>query len=198
MNAIAPAEKGAHTIRVLRYVAVAALAFQAVHLVEHLAQFGYWATHPSEAPWLTPWATQGRDVLAVGGEASVGNELLHFLGNLIFLGGLVALVVLCRRAGKATGGFPSLRKATVVQGLHVAEHVVLTTTSFAFGKAIGLSTFLGLVDGPVMTSYRVWFHFLINLIATWYAGRALMEMNAGGLITTSTSATGKTATAIGH
>ena len=193
----APADKGARVIGVLKYVAAGALAFQAVHVVEHLAQFGYWIAHPGEAPWLTPWAAHGRDALAVGGEA-LGNELLHLIGNLIFLGGLLALVILCRRTGKSASDFPNLRIATVVQGFHVAEHVALTTTSFVLGKSIGLSTLLGLVDGPMMTSYRVWFHFVVNLIATWYAGRALAEMNAGGLITLPTSATRRAATAIGH
>lgn len=197
MDRIAPAERRDRVIGVLKLAAAGALAFQAVHLVEHLAQFGYWAAHPKEAPWLTPWAAHGRDALAVGGEAAVGNELLHLLGNVIFLGGLLALVTVCNRVGRDAGSVPSLRTATMVQGFHVAEHVALTTTSFVFGKSIGLSTFLGLVDGPVMTSYRVWFHFLINLIASWYAGRALVEMNADGLLTTSTSAANRTATASG-
>jgi hypothetical protein len=173
MERTALINKGANTIRMFRYIALAALAFQAVHLVEHLAQFGYWTTHPSEAPWLTPWAAQGRDALAVGGEAALGNELLHLLGNLVFLGGLLAMVMLFRTAGGAPGDLRSLRTATMIQGVHVAEHVALTTTSFLFGKAIGLSTFLGLVEGPAMTSYRVWFHFLINLVASLYAARAL-------------------------
>lgn len=51
-----------------------------------------------------------------------------------------------------------------------------------WGEAAGLSTFFGLVSGPVMTSYRVWFHFLINLVATWFAARAVMVLQSRGLL----------------
>lgn len=51
-----------------------------------------------------------------------------------------------------------------------------------FGTAVGLSTFLGLVTGPVMTSYRVWFHLLINLAATWYAAKAILALHREGLL----------------
>lgn len=164
----------------LRYLAVGALAFQAVHLVEHIAQLGYWMTRPWEVPWLTPWAVEGRNALAVGGDAALGNEMLHLVGNLIFLGGLGALLAYCRR--RALGTPSALRIASVIQGIHVAEHVALTTTAAMWRMAIGLSTFVGLVEGPVMTSYRVWFHFLINLAASWYAARAVMAVHARGLL----------------
>lgn len=166
--------------RVLKYVAVGALVFQAVHFVEHLGQVGYWVAHPLETPWLTPWAAEGRDALAIGGELALGNELLHLVGNLIFLSGVVALVAYCQRRGREM--LPGLRIALLIQGFHVIEHVALTVTSAIYGKAIGLSTFLGVVSGPLMTSYRVWFHLLINLAATWYAARALAAMHAGGLL----------------
>lgn len=164
----------------LMYLAVSALVFQAVHLVEHVAQLGYWMARPLEAPWLTPWAVEGRDALAVAGNLVLGNEILHLVGNLIFLGGLVALFLYCRR--RALGMPSALHVAFVIQGIHVAEHVALTTTTALWGKAIGISTFLGLVNGPVMTSYRVWFHFLINLVATWFAARAVMSLYARSLL----------------
>jgi len=179
---IAIQEKGRWITRAVGYLAIAALVFQVVHFVEHLGQLGYWLGHPAEAPWLTPWAAEGRDALAIGGETALGNELLHLLGNLIFLAGLIALAALCRRAGRTADDFPDLRAALVIQGFHVGEHVALTTTTAIYGNAIGLSTFLGLVSGPAMTSYRVWFHLLINLIATWYAGRALIRMIGAGLV----------------
>lgn len=169
-----------HVGELLKYLAVSALAFQMVHLIEHVAQLGYWIARPLEAPWLTPWAIEGRDVLAADGNLALGNELLHLVGNLIFLAGLVALVLHCRRRAQETP--TPLRVAMVVQGIHVAEHVVLTGTTAVWGKAAGLSTFFGLVSGPVMTSYRVWFHFLINLAATWFAVRAVMLLHSRGLL----------------
>lgn len=169
-----------HVGELLKYLAVSALAFQAVHLIEHVAQLGYWIGHPLEAPWLTPWAIEGREVLAASGNLALGNELLHLVGNLIFLGGLLALVLYCRRREEEARS--PLRVAMVVQGIHVAEHVVLTATTAVWGEAAGLSTFFGLVSGPVMTSYRVWFHFLINLVATWFAARAVMVLHSRGLL----------------
>jgi hypothetical protein len=171
--------------RALKYMAVAAFTFQGVHFLEHIAQLGYWLLHPSEAPWITPWAIPARDALAVAGEVPLGNELLHLTGNLVFLGGLLALAVYwSKRGGKAS---PHLRTTLWVQGIHMVEHVALTASTIIFGKAVGLSTFLGLVSGPAMTSYRVWFHFLINLVATWYAGRAILALHRQGLLVESGS-----------
>lgn len=169
------------------YLAASALVFQAVHLIEHMAQLGYWFARPLEAPWLTPWAEAGRTQLAVGGNAALGNEILHLAGNVIFLAGLVALLSYVHRLGL---GMPSaLRVAFVVQGVHVIEHVALTTTAALWDNAVGISTFLGLVDGPVMTTYRVWFHFLINLAASWFAARAVMSLYAHSLPWSSRSET---------
>lgn len=163
-----------HIGMTLKYLAVTGLAFQAVHFIEHIAQLGYWLARPLETPWLTPWAMAGRDQLAVGGDAALGNEILHLVGNLIFLAGLGAIHLYCQRQTLETP--PALRVATIIQSLHVAEHIALTATAAMAGKAIGVSTFLGLVDGPVMTSYRVWFHFLINLAATWAAAKAVASL----------------------
>ena len=81
-------------------VGAGALTFQVVHAAEHVLQMGYWAMHPREAPWLTPWAATARDGLASfcsllgsSGGAKLGSEVLHLAGNLIFLAGLAALAV---------------------------------------------------------------------------------------------------------
>lgn len=181
MSMTATAPRSHSVTRGVKYLAVAALAFQAVHFVEHLAQLGYWLMHPAEAPWLTPWAAGGRDLLAFSGRSALGNELLHLVGNLIFLAGLGALLTYCHWRGRAAA-YPPLRIALLLQGVHVLEHLALTATTVVFGKAIGLSTFFGLVGGPLMTSYRVWFHLLINLVASWYGWRALVAMHADGLL----------------
>jgi hypothetical protein len=178
-------------IRAFKYVAVAALTFQGVHFVEHVAQLGYWFLNPAEAPWITPWALPARDALAVTGEVPLGNELLHLAGNLVFLGGLMALAIYWnRRGGEAS---PHLRIALWVQGIHMGEHVALTASTIILGKAVGLSTLLGLISGPAMTSFRVWFHFLINLVATWYAGRAVLALHSEGLLVEPTSKMGPAA-----
>lgn len=169
---------GTRPRRVLLGFALAGLAFQAVHALEHVLQLAYWLWHPDEAPWLTPWASSGRDVLAhvAGGSASAGNELLHLVGNLIFL---AALGALHRWVGAARPR--SLRPAVVAQGLHVGEHVALTATTLTLGHAVGVTTGFGsLSPGTALaTAVRVWSHFGLNLVATWFALSALWQVTTG-------------------
>lgn len=162
------------TIRTVAYVAVAGVTFQVFHFIEHIAQLGYWFMHPTEAPWLTPWAATGRDILAAGGSPVTGTEWLHLLGNTIFFVGLIAMWRLLGFRRLSLLKYGSLKRAIGWQGFHVAEHVALTMTWLLFGTAMGLSTFFGLVEGgALLSSYRVWFHFLLNLLVTLYAARAL-------------------------
>lgn len=162
---------------VLTLVAGAGLTFQLVHAAEHLAQAGAWALRPSQPPWLTPWAAAGRDALAVGGDAVAGNELLHLLGNAIFMAGLVALAGVARR--RSSRG-RALRFAVVVQGVHVAEHVALTGSVLLGGRAIGVTTLFGLLDaGPTLWTLRVAAHFALNAVATAAAGLAVATVIRG-------------------
>lgn len=164
----------ARTFRTITYIAVAGVAFQVFHFIEHIAQLGYWFIHPLEKPWLTPWAAVGRDALAAGGNAGTGTELLHLIGNVIFFVGLVGMCMVANSKHKSINDFASLKKGVQWQGFHVVEHVALTTTWLIYGKAIGVSTLFGLVGaGPFLSSYRVWWHFSINLIATYFAVKAL-------------------------
>jgi hypothetical protein len=104
-------------------------------------------------------------------------EILHLLGNGAFLVGLIALWAIAASKGARIGEFGGLRPALVVQGLHVAEHVALTVTQLSIGSAVGVSTLFGLAaDGPAAWSYRVLFHFVINLVATVFAVRASTAM----------------------
>lgn len=157
----------------LRWIIGFALAFQVFHFAEHGLQLGYWFIHPDAAPWLTPWAGAGRDVLAVAsdGQAGSGNELLHLIGNGVFL---VGLLLATRLDDSESISRRHLRLAIWVQGLHMVEHVALTATWFITGRSIGLTTGFGLLPpaGGVGGSVRVWSHFLINLVATVYAVKA--------------------------
>lgn len=150
----------------LGYVAAAGLAFQVFHLVEHGAQLTYWVAHPSDAPWLTPWAQFGVDTLTVRAVPGLGGELLHLLGNLVFFGALLALAGMAvRRSSHASR---SLRWSLGIQGFHVAEHALLTLSVLFLGRALGVSTAFGLLldTGALGSSTRVWVHFSINLAAT--------------------------------
>jgi hypothetical protein len=156
-------------------VAAAGLGFQAIHSLEHLLQLGYWLRHPASHAWLTPWAVAGRDGLAAvtGQGPMTGMELLHLLGNAVFLAGLCAtLTVIGRdRASQA------LVAVTWLQAAHLAEHVALTVTTLLTGGAIGLTTAFGAMPpGPAATALRVWAHFAINLGLTLYALRGLRQL----------------------
>ena len=168
--------------RLLRDIAVAALIIQMAHLIEHMAQLTYWSMNPSEAPWLTPWAVAGRDLLAVDGTPAGGNEILHLLGNVIFLGGILALGALVWRSGRKAKEVPYLSQAIILQGIHVAEHILLTVSYLAFGSVIGFSTIFGTAQGVFGSSLRIWAHFLLNLTATYYAVRSVSEMHRRGLL----------------
>lgn len=157
-------------------VATVCLLGQGVHFVEHIGQLGYWFLHPSEPPWMTPWAMEGVYALTVGGNTATGVELLHLIGNGIFLAGLGALVFYCSTLGYSLKEARNLRLALYWQGAHMIEHVVLTATVLLVGKSLGLTTFFGLVDGPIMTSWRVWSHFILNLAGSWYAVKALLDL----------------------
>ncbi len=167
--------------RLLAAVAASAIAFQVFHLIEHLLQAGYWLAHPDAPPWITPWARVGSDVIAaaVDGRAATGNELLHLVGNLLFLSGLLALASVAGRTRRTSDRFNGpLRWGLAIQGLHVAEHVALVATWFAAGQAHGVSTLFGaLTPGtPTADALRVWFHFAVNLAATVAAVTAVLRL----------------------
>lgn len=165
--------RSTQSVRVwIEYVTVGALAFQVAHLFEHVAQLAYWLVHPAHAPWLTPWAESGRDLLVVDGTAASGSELLHLLGNLIFMAGIAGLWWLARERGLGIGDVDHLGAAVGLQGAHVLEHTALTASYLIAGKAVGASTLFGAAAGSFGSGLRVWAHFLLNLGATWYAYRA--------------------------
>lgn len=158
-------------------VAAGGIAFQVVHFAEHLAQVGNWIAHPAAAPWLSPWAIAGVDALAglTDGRRGSGAELLHLGGNLIFLAGLAAAVALL---GAPRRGAHLLVAALWVQAAHVAEHLLLTATWFATGRALGVTTAFGALAAAPQVEWaaRVWAHFAINLAATALALRGLQVL----------------------
>ena len=176
-----------HRQRALVAIVVGSIVFQLVHFGEHVAQAGYWLGHTNALPYVTPWAAASKAGLAYwcavwpgkGVAPARGAELLHLIGNLIFFAGAWAAVIVARRVAN-----PQARRAArwffVVEGLHLLEHVALTATLFATGVPRGLSTGFGIPD-PMSTgtiSYRLWWHFAVNLIAlllALQAGRHLVS-----------------------
>ncbi len=153
-------------------VAIGGLAFQVLHLGEHAAQVAMWVRHPQRAPWMTPWAMEGSRFLgrvdaARSSETTIvvarGMEYLHLIGNTIFFAGVAALWVLARRYAAARSWS---RVAVVIQGAHLAEHVLLVTTLLVAGRPLGVSTGFGAFGGTQLSTYRVWWHGGVNLLAT--------------------------------
>ena len=166
--------------RAMQAIAAGGLTFQVIHVLEHVLQLSFWALEPTSKPWLSSWAAGTADGLqyfcsllpAAGEEPSIGVEMLHLTGNVVFLGALTAWQVAMRSEQRT---IRTLGIAEKVQLFHVAEHVVLVGSLLAFGKALGLSTAFGAVDGTALVALRVWFHFSINAVATTYALRAAKE-----------------------
>ncbi|WP_238421041.1 DUF6008 family protein [Streptomyces taklimakanensis] len=140
------------------------------HFQEHVAQAGYWVLHPNSPAWMTPWG----DSMARGlgridmTKPSLGMEILHLAGNFIFLAGLVGIMQITRRSARYLKSRKCARMGVWMQGIHGLEHAVLTV-SVALGadRAVGLSTWFGTIEpGPALTTYRVWWHFVANLVGT--------------------------------
>jgi len=187
--------KGSRRQAALSKVVIGAVGFQVFHFLEHGLQLGYWIINPKEKPWLTPWAQTGVDGLAFwcqiwpgeGRAGQRGAELLHLVGNSVFLAGVIALFMLARERNVLHRSVPS---AVLFQGLHFVEHVILTVTVFATGTGWGASTMFGRWSGSELSSHRVWWHFTVNGIATAVAVIALFTVTRKTITTTTVDSGG--------
>src|SRR5256885_9077225 len=70
------------------------------HIQEHVAQTGYWVAHPNAKPWMTPWGNGLADGMGQidMSKPTLGMEILHLVGNFIFLAGMVGVMLITRRA----------------------------------------------------------------------------------------------------
>jgi hypothetical protein len=160
-------------------VIVIGMVGQLAHLTEHVAQVGYWLQHPNSPAWMTPWGTG----LARGfgrvdpSKPTLGMEILHLTGNFIFLAGLAAVMVVTMRARRTRARWWG-KMGVWMQGIHGLEHLSLTLSVwFGAKQAIGLSTWFGqLTPGPGLVTYRVWWHFIANVIGSFIFGVALYHL----------------------
>lgn len=149
-------------------VVAAGVLGQIGHLQEHVAQAGSWVLNPERPPWMTPWG----DALARGfgivdpATHSLGMEILHLVGNSVFLAGLAGIVLVTRYAAGSRARWWA-RMGVWMQGLHGLEHLVLTVSVAIGQQAVGLSTWFGtLPAGPALWTYRVWWHFVANVVGS--------------------------------
>ncbi len=149
------------------------------HVQEHVAQVGYWLEHPNDKAWMTPLGTGLANGLGqvAPDKPSLGMEILHFTGNLIFLAGLVGVVLITRRA-VSTKARKWGRMGVLMQGIHGVEHLVLTlSVALGASQAIGLSTWFGLLEpGPGLWTYRIWWHFVANVVGSVIFAIALYHL----------------------
>lgn len=171
-------------IKIAAMIAISGMAFQIGHFGEHAFQFIVWCLGDlsqicgRDTPWASWWVKDG--IAAVGGYvvpgapparlAMIGLEVLHLIGNTIFLTALIALYL----------WMPSswVKWACFIEGFHLYEHIMLTTTAIYLGKPIGLSTLFGAVGGmekEAAVGIRVSWHFVMNLFPMPLAMIGMME-----------------------
>lgn len=145
------------------------LVGQVGHVQEHVAQAGYWIANPESKPWMTVWGTSLADGYGqiAPSKPSLGMEILHLVGNFIFLAGLVGVVLITARVRNSKARRWG-KMGAWMQGLHGVEHLVLTlSVAFGASRAFGVSTWFGaLPAGPGLWTYRIWWHGLANLVGT--------------------------------
>jgi hypothetical protein len=166
-------------------LAGAGLAFQVGHFAEHAAQFVVWVLGDlshlcgRDTPWMSPWVTElvrltGLYLFPQANDARrmmVGMEVLHLIGNIIFLTSLFFLYQ-C---------LPSkwVRWALYIEGFHFCEHAALTVTAVYVGTPIGISTLFGYAGSlggrEFAVGYRVIWHFVMNLLPMPFAMYAIMQ-----------------------
>jgi len=170
---------------VLWTTAILGLLFQVGHFFEHAFQFVVWCLGDlseicgRNTPWVSNWAAElirqiGTMVAPAGSDQPrlmmLGLEVLHLIGNSIFLGTLGILYFLTRNKW--------VRWGLYIEAFHLYEHIMLTATAFFIGKPIGLSTLfggVGLGSREFAVGTRVSWHFVMNLLPMPFAMMGLME-----------------------
>jgi hypothetical protein len=166
-------------------VAALGLAFQIGHFAEHALQFVIWLLGDlsnicgRNTAWMSPWAMELVEELGsmvaptapYARQTMLGVEVLHLIGNTIFLTGLICLYFV----------IPSkwVRWAIYIEAFHLYEHIMLTATAFFVGKPVGMSTLFGatsLIDSrEFAVGLRVSWHFAMNLLPMPFAMMGIWE-----------------------
>jgi hypothetical protein len=159
--------------RALIAIAVLGVTFQVGHFTEHAVQAGMWLFGDRTRAWMSDLAMWLSTHL---GPMPLGMEVLHLLGNFIFLVTIGAVVLLTE------GRDRWVRAAFSVELFHLTEHLMLTISTATLGDPIGWSTLFGLASTlPVEAAvgYRVMWHFTMNLIPSALLMRALLTHMKG-------------------
>lgn len=169
-------------------VAAACLIFQVGHFIEHGLQFGVWLAGDAsgicgrDTPWMSQWVSPYVEAFGAWAwpaesfklQMSRSMEVLHIVGNSIFLIGLIALYALLPSRWVAW--------ALGIETFHLYEHIMLTTTVFTLGKPVGLSTLFGgsgYLSQEAAVGVRVTWHFIMNLFPMPFAMMGMWERMRG-------------------
>ncbi len=172
------------------FVSMVALGviFQVGHFVEHAVQFGVWLSGQHQKAYMSPVAMTlvhyiGDTLFPTATmprQMAMGMEVLHLIGNTIFLvtiGGLCYLI-----PGK------QVRMALYIEAFHLVEHLLLTYTTVYLAKSIGMSTLFGYATTlgglEFAVGYRVSWHFVLNLIPSALIMYALMKSRSSSNVET--------------
>ncbi len=162
------------------------LLFQLGHFVEHVVQWAMWFVADQTKPWMSvvadtlshwfgllikPTPEYCTDISALThAQMKIGMEVLHLVGNTIFLLTVAGLYRLTHHSLVYT--------AFLIEAFHLVEHLTLTMSVIYIGEPLGFSTLFGhvnewfTVEGAV--GYRVSWHFIMNLIPTVLVMKAMM------------------------
>ena len=171
-------------VLVCAWVAALCLVFQVGHFFEHFFQWLIWiinipAICGRDTPWMNPWMAPSLEQFGAwawpavprGVQMARTMEVLHIVGNSIFLIGLGALLQI--KSNKW------LRRAFYIEAFHLYEHIMLTVSIFTVGKPIGMSTLFGgsflFPDKETTVGIRVTWHFIMNLFPMPLAMIGLMR-----------------------
>ena len=169
---------------VLWSITALGLLFQVGHFFEHAFQWVVWLLGDAsqicgrDTAWVSGWVRDlideiGFMVAPTAGDLRqwmLGLEVLHLIGNGVFLATLGLLYYLTRNQW--------VRWALYIETFHLYEHIMLTSTAFFVGKPIGLSTLFGaasLGSTEFAVGVRITWHFLMNLLPMPFAMMGLME-----------------------
>ncbi|MEZ6255173.1 MAG: hypothetical protein R3B92_00105 [Patescibacteria group bacterium] len=162
------------TSNILYYFTLLLMVMQLGHFSEHVLQLGALLFTNLPVPYMSPLGmflshTFGNTFFSFIGPSvryQLGMELAHLFGNFSFLLGIVLLFNFRRGA--------NLFRAYKVQAFHVFEHILLTGTTYYLNKPYGFSTLLSIspvnsyFDLKTQLAYRIWWHFIFNVIPTVY------------------------------
>ena len=174
----------ATSVVIAAWVAALCLVFQVGHFIEHFLQWLVWiinipAICGRDTPWMNPWMVPSLEQFGAWAWSAVPRnvqmartmEVLHLVGNSIFLLGLGALLHI--KSNKW------IRCAFYIEAFHLYEHLMLTVTIFTVGKPIGMSTLFGgaflFPDKETTVGIRVTWHFIMNLFPMPLAMIGLMR-----------------------